>query len=105
MNKRLAMLENLTRDGRADAFAWYGLAMEYRREGRPEDAMRAFEQLRDRHPEYLPMYLMAGQVLLANKTPGDARPWLEAGESLAAERGDDKTLAEIREALAECDGF
>ena len=33
MNKRLAMLEAMTKSGKADAFAWYGLGMEYRREG------------------------------------------------------------------------
>lgn len=103
MNKRLEMLQSLTRDGGGDAFAWYGLAMEYRREARPDDAMDAFRTLRRMHPDYLPMYLMAGQVLLADDKQGEAREWLEAGVALAETKGDEKTLGELREALSECD--
>src|SRR5690606_25800850 len=42
MNKRLSMLEKLTASPAADAFAWYGLAMEYRNEQRIEDALQTF---------------------------------------------------------------
>jgi hypothetical protein len=43
MNKRLAFLEQTTRAGTADSFAWYALALEYRRESRADDAVAAFE--------------------------------------------------------------
>jgi predicted Zn-dependent protease len=99
MNKRLAMLESLTASGKADAFAWYGLGMEYRREGRREDAVRTFEQLRAQHPEYLPTYLMAGQILIDAARPADAREWLEAGVQLARTQGNHHALGELESAL------
>lgn len=102
MNKRLTMLENLTQSAGADAFAWYGLAMEYRRENRSTEALAAFQRLRELHPDYLPTYLMAGQVLLAGKDVAEARGWLEAGIVVAERAGNEKTLSELREALEEC---
>jgi predicted Zn-dependent protease len=102
MNKRLAMLESMTRAGGADAFAWYGLAMEYRREQRTDDALSTFDQLKQLHPDYLPMYLMAGQVLLQAGRPQEARGWLEAGVSVGEAQGNDKAVGELRDALNEC---
>ena len=100
MNKRLEMLEKLTRSGTADSFAWYALAMEYRKEKQPELALRTFATLRDKDPDYVPMYLMAGQVLLETDRDADAVPWLEQGIEKARARGDMKALAELEQALA-----
>jgi len=100
MNKRLAMLEAMTKSGKADAFAWYGLGMEYRREGRSEDALATFEQLRSLHAEYLPMYLMAGQTSLEAGKSDEARRWLEAGVTLAKAQSASHALGELESALA-----
>lgn len=102
MNKRLEMLEKITSAGQADAFAWYGLAMEYRRLDRPKDALSAFETLRTEHPDYLAMYLMAGQVLLEQGDPKTARIWLEQGLELAKRTGDAKASSELEDALGDC---
>ncbi len=102
-NKRLALLEKMTQSGSADAFAWYGLAMEYRREGRAEQAVEAFRTLRAKFPDYLPMYLMAGQLFLERSEATEARRWLEEGVELARAKADGKALGELEEALAECD--
>lgn len=99
MNKRLELLEKMTNSGQADSFAWYGLAMEYRKLGRVDDAVRTFEKLRDLDRDYLPMYLMAGQVLLEAERRDDARTWLERGMQLARAKGDTKTLGELGDAL------
>jgi predicted Zn-dependent protease len=101
MNKRLAMLEQLTASGQGDAFAWYALALEYRRESRAEDALAAFASLRGKFPDYLPMYLMAGQILIELGRGSDARGWLEPGIALARTKGDAKALGELEAALAE----
>jgi predicted Zn-dependent protease len=103
MNKRLAMLESLVAGGSADAFAWYGLAMEYRRAGRVGDALATFGTLRERHPEYLPMYLMAGQLLTEQKRGAEAREWLEAGIALATAQNAAHALGELESALESCD--
>lgn len=100
MSKRLSVLEKLTASDGADSFAWYALAMEYRKEGRSEDALRAFETLRSRDAAYLPMYLMAGQLLVEAARLEEARQWLEAGIELARSKGDGKTLGELESELA-----
>ena len=102
MNKRLEMLEKLTSAGQADAFAWYGLAMEYRKLGRFDEALATFQTLRSHHPEYVAMYLMAGQLLLEKNRAPDAREWLEQGVVIAQQRGDHKALGELHDALANC---
>lgn len=99
MNKRLAMLEQLTASPAADAFAWYALAMEYRNEGRIADALRAFETLRSSHPEYLAQYLMAGQLLIDDNRLQEARPWLSEGLALAKVKNDSKAISELESAL------
>ena len=103
MNKRLAMLESMVAGGSADAFAWYGLAMEYRRAGRVSDALGTFGSLRERQPDYLPMYLMAGQLLIEQKRPSEAREWLEAGVALARSQNAAHALGELESALESCD--
>lgn len=100
MSKRLAVLEKLTSSSSADSFAWYALAMEYRKEGRAEDALAAFRTLRERDAGYLPMYLMAGQLLVETARHDEARAWLEAGIELARAKGDSKTLGELESELA-----
>ncbi len=79
MDKRLAMLEDLTRSGKADAFAWYALALEYKSKARFDDAMQTFSTLREKEPGYIPMYLMAGSMLIELGREQEARAWLTDG--------------------------
>ncbi|MFO7180937.1 MAG: tetratricopeptide repeat protein [Pseudomonadota bacterium] len=101
MNKRLATLIQMTSAGTQDPFVWYALALEYRKEGRVEEALATFTTLRERNPDYLPMYLMAGQMLLENDRREAAREWLGAGIALARRKGDGKTLSELEATLDE----
>lgn len=100
MNKRLQMLKELVASGKADSFARYALALEYRNIEQVNDALRQFEELREQDPEYLPMYLMAGQMLIAVGQTEAARPWLEQGLALAQRVGNAKAHSELTEALA-----
>jgi tetratricopeptide (TPR) repeat protein len=100
MNKRLAFLEQHVATGAADSFAFYGLGMEYRKEGRIDDAVATFAKLKDKDPDYLPLYLMAGQTLIDAGRPAEARAWLETGIAVAQKKGDGKTLGELESALA-----
>jgi len=102
-NKRLEMLEKLAAQDSVDSFALYGLAMEYRKEARPSDALATFERLKAKDPSYLPMYLMAGQLLLDEERQAEARTWLEAGVALATQKGDGKARNELLSALEQCD--
>jgi predicted Zn-dependent protease len=101
VNKRLAFLEQTTRAGSADPFAWYALGLEYRKEQRWDEAVATFAALREKDPGYLPLYLMAGQTLVDAERGAEAGEWLRAGMALARERGDGKTLGELESALAE----
>ena len=100
MNKRLAFLEQHTASGAADSFAFYGLGMEYRKEGRIDDAVATFEKLKAKDPEYLPMYLRAGQALIDAGRGAEAKGWLQDGIAIATRKGDGKTLGELESALA-----
>jgi tetratricopeptide (TPR) repeat protein len=75
--------------------------MEYRKEKRPDDALAAFTSLREKDPDYLAMYLMAGQLLIESGRNPEAKPWLEAGIDLARRKGDSKALSELETALSE----
>ena len=97
--KRLAMLEKITQGGGADSFAWYGLALEYKSFGRTDDALRTFRHLRDTDPDYRPMYLMCGTMLVAAGRPTHAREWLETGLLKAREKGETHAERELSEAI------
>jgi len=100
MNKRLAFLEQHCASGTADSFAYYGLGMEYRKEGRVDDAVATFEKLKAKDPSYVPMYLMAGQTLIDASRAAEARAWLEAGVEVARSKHDSHALGELESALA-----
>jgi tetratricopeptide (TPR) repeat protein len=101
MSKRLQMLEAMTQAGSVDPFAWYGLAVEYKNLGRIEEAVGTFEKLRNIDKDYLPMYLIAGQTLIAAGRPAEAKPWLLQGQELATRKGDMKAFGELGSALEE----
>jgi predicted Zn-dependent protease len=99
-SKRLDFLQKLTSSGSADPFAWYGLAMEYRTLERHDEALAAFEALRARAPDYVPMYLMCGQMLEKMGRVEDARGWMAAGVDVAAKKGEAHAAEELQGALA-----
>jgi tetratricopeptide (TPR) repeat protein len=98
-SKRLEFLQKLTAQGSSDPFAWYGLAMEYRALERHDDALATFAALRERAPEYVPMYLMCGQMLEQLGRTADARAWLGWGIEAAKAKGDSHALGELEGAL------
>lgn len=102
MSKRLAFLEKLVADGKADSFGHYAFALELKGLGRVDDALSAFDALRTKDARYIPMYLMCGTMLLDAARPTEARAWLEEGQSVASSAGDNKALGEINDALARC---
>ena len=95
MSKRLAYLEKLAADGKADSFARYGLALEYRSLGRLDDALAAFAVLRAGDPGYVAMYLMAGQIFAELGDKDAAVEWLDAGLLVAEGKRDTHAAGEI----------
>jgi tetratricopeptide (TPR) repeat protein len=98
-SKRLEFLLKVTAADGADPFAWYGLAMELRSLSRDDEALATFEKLRARAPDYVPMYLMCGQMLQKMGRVEDARAWLSAGIGAARQKGDAHALGELEGAL------
>lgn len=102
-NKRLAFLEKVTAEGSEDPMAWYGLAMEYRKLERWDEALQTFSALRTRKPDYVAMYLMCGEMLGGQGRKDEAREWLEAGVAAARSKGDGHAVSELEAALATLD--
>jgi len=102
-NKRLAYLEKVTAEGTEDPLAWYGLAMEYRKLQRWDEALQTFTTLRTRKPDYVAMYLMCGQMLDECGRKDEARSWLDAGLDAARAKGDSHAVGELESAIAALD--
>jgi predicted Zn-dependent protease len=95
---RLSMLLNMVTTKPGDPFPRYGLAMEYKRLGRPDEAVQAFNELAEHHPKYVPGYLMHGNLLETMGRPADARSVYERGLAVASAAGDDHAESELRSA-------
>ena len=100
MPSRLEMLDKLIARGSNDPFVHYARAMELRGQGDGEQALAAFEQVRERFPAYVPTYLMGGQLAAELGASERAREFLEKGIAAAKTAGDDHALSELAAALA-----
>jgi predicted Zn-dependent protease len=98
-SKRLEFFQKMTSTAAPEPLAWYGLAMEYRSLERRDEALAAFEELRRRHPDYVAMYLMCGQMLEQMGRVDDAKKWLASGIEAARQKGDTHALGELEGAL------
>ncbi len=84
-----------------DPFPRYGLAMELRSRGDLEGASAAFAELIASFPDYVPTYLMAGNVLVALGRPADAATAYQQGIAAASAKGDSHAQKELESALAD----
>jgi tetratricopeptide (TPR) repeat protein len=98
MSKRLLYLEKITGDGSTDPFHWYCLAQEYRSQEKNDDAVRTFDKLAEMAPDYVPMFLTAGQLLEKMGKVDDAKSWLDKGIAAAKKKGDSHALGELESA-------
>lgn len=100
MSKRLDMLDTMIAKGSEDPFVHYARAMELRSLERLDDALGAYQAVMARFPDYVPSYLMAGQVAEQLGRVDEARAALEAGVAAAQRTGDGHALGELRGLLA-----
>lgn len=98
---RLAMLNEILEQNPGDAFARYGLAMEYSKNGRVEEAMAEFAKLLATHPDYTPGYFMAAQTLAAANRVDEAKKMLVDGIASAKRTGNAHALSEMEGMLGE----
>jgi len=98
---RVAMLNEILTQNPNDAFARYGLAMEYSNRGEVETAMVEFGKLLVAHPDYTAGYFMAAQTLARASRVNEAKQMLEDGIASARRTGNGHALSEMEGMLTE----
>lgn len=98
---RLSLLNEILSQNPEDAFARYGLAMEFSKTGETEKAMEQFRKLMASHPDYAAGYFMAAQTLAKANRSEEARKMLSDGIAAAARAGNSHARSEMEEMLRE----
>jgi tetratricopeptide (TPR) repeat protein len=98
---RMQMLAQFLEQNPGDAFARYGLAMEYSKAGQTEQALAEFNKLLELHPDYTNGYFMAAQTLERSGRTAEAKKMLESGVEAAKRTGNKHALSEMAGMLEE----
>ena len=98
---RIALLTEVLSQNPTDAFARYGLAMEYSNSGEVERALEEFGRLLATHPDYTAGYFMAAQTLAKAERTEEARKMLADGIASATKTGNGHAQSEMENMLAE----
>ncbi len=95
------MLNEILSQSPDDAFARYGLAMEYSKAGEVERALEEFRKLLSAHPDYTAGYFMAAQTLVSANRADEAKKMLVDGISSARRTGNSHAQSEMTAMLDE----
>ena len=98
---RIATLNEILTENPKDAFARYGLAMEYSKQGDFDRALAEFSILLEGHPEYTAGYFMAAQTLAKAARIDEARKLLNDGIASALRTGNSHAQSEMEGMLAD----
>ena len=98
---RIAMLHEILAQNPSDAFARYGLAMEFSKSGDVERALAEFKKLLEAHPDYTAGYFMAAQTLSKSSRVDEARKMLSDGIVSASRTGNSHAQSEMQAMLDE----
>lgn len=98
---RIALLTEVLSQNPTDAFARYGLAMEYSNAGEVDRALEEFDRLLKTHPDYTAGYFMAAQALAKAERTEEAKKMLTDGIASAKKTGNGHAQAEMEGMLAE----
>ena len=98
---RIAMLTEILEQNPEDAFARYGLAMEYSKAGDVERALQEFKTLLEKHPDYTVGYFMAAQMLATADRTAEAKQWLVDGIASAVRTGNQHAQSEMTAMMEE----
>lgn len=99
MSDRLETLRNILAQDPNSRLARYGLAMEYVKLGRLEEAVGEYRALVGSHPDYAYAYFHCGQALEKLGRVEEARQVYTEGIEAAARAGDQHAGSELRGAL------
>jgi predicted Zn-dependent protease len=95
------MLNEILSQNPNDAFARYGLAMEYSKTGEVEHALEEFGKLLSTHPDYTAGYFMAAQTLVGASRVDEAKKMLVEGISSARRTNNAHAQSEMTALLDE----
>jgi predicted Zn-dependent protease len=98
---KIAMLTEILAQNPADAFARYGLAMEYANQGQTDASLAEFNLLLSTHPDYTAGYFMVAQTLEKAGRTVEARARLGEGISSAQRTGNQHALNEMQAMLSD----
>ena len=98
-NSRLEALKGMVAQNPANAFARFGLAMEYRNAGDSEAAVAEFRALIAADPDYSPAYFHGGQTLERMGRLDEARELYQLGVGATERKGDAHARTEMQGAL------
>lgn len=96
---RIAALNEVLTENPKDAFARYGLAMEYSKQGDLDRALAEFSILLENHPDYTAGYFMAAQSLVRAERTVEAKKMLAEGIVSARRTGNLHAQSEMEEML------
>jgi predicted Zn-dependent protease len=100
---KIAMLNEILAQNPADAFARYGLAMEYASRGETDTSLAEFARLVSQHPDYTAGYFMAAQTLAKAGRSDEAKARLAEGIASAKRTGNTHAEREMQAMLDELD--
>ena len=95
------MLSEVLAQNPNDAFARYGLAMEYSNGGEIDKALSEFGKLLAANPDYTAGYFMAAQTLARVDRVEEAKTFLQDGISTAKRTANTHAQSEMEAMLAE----
>ena len=98
---KIAMLNEILAQDPNNAFARYGLAMEYAGRGETDTALAEFAQLLEQHPDYTAGYFMAAQTLAKAERTNEAKIRLTQGIASARRTANQHALSEMQAMLDE----
>lgn len=98
---RIALLTEILTQNPNDAFARYGLAMEYSSSGDTDRALEEFGKLLTAHPDYTAGYFMAAQALAKSARIEEAKRMLTEGIVSAGRTGNTHAQSEMTAMLEE----
>ena len=98
---KVAMLSEILAQNPKDAFARYGLAMEYASRGETETSLLEFSRLLTEHPDYTAGYFMAAQTLSKAGRHPEACQRLKEGIASATRANNQHAMREMQAMLDE----
>ena len=89
------MLKEILEQSPDDAFARYGLALEIAKSGDVDGALKEFQTILTKNPDYVPAFQMSAQTLMEAGRNDEARTWLERGIDVAQRVGNQHARSEM----------